>query len=121
MVNPWDTTVGLCLGTYGGPRGGGGGDVEGHLGGHNLFEHLLGLHYRAISEQVQRFSRHLTENGSSQDQYLALTVLSVLNSLYGSRRFHLQTFVIYKLGYNQNYYTITLTLLIKIVLCNELH
>ena len=30
---------------------------------------------------------------------------------------HMQTLIIYKLGFNQNYYTFTLMLLIKIVLC----
>jgi len=34
------------------------------------------------------------------------------------RRAHLQTLRIYKLGFNQNYYTFTLILLIKIVLCS---
>jgi len=32
---------------------------------------------------------------------------------------HVQTLTIYKLGFNQNYYTFTLTLLIKIVLCSK--
>ena len=32
---------------------------------------------------------------------------------------NLQTLIIYKLGVNQNYYTFTLILLIKIVLCSE--
>ena len=32
---------------------------------------------------------------------------------------HLQTLMIYKLGFNQNYYTIALLLLIKIVLCSK--
>ena len=34
-------------------------------------------------------------------------------------RTHLQTLIIYKLGFNQNYYTFTLMLLIKIVLCSK--
>ena len=33
--------------------------------------------------------------------------------------FHMQTLIIYKLGFKQNYYTFTLILLIKIVLCSE--
>ena len=33
--------------------------------------------------------------------------------------FHVQTLIIYKLGFNQNYYTVALTLLIKIVLCGK--
>jgi hypothetical protein len=33
--------------------------------------------------------------------------------------FHMQTLIIYKLGFNQNYYTISLTLLIKIVMCSK--
>jgi len=39
--------------------------------------------------------------------------------LASSARFHMQTLVIYKLGFNQNYYTFTLILLIKIVLCSK--
>ena len=34
-------------------------------------------------------------------------------------RLHMQTLVIYKLGFNQNYYTFTSILLIKIVLCSK--
>ena len=33
--------------------------------------------------------------------------------------FHMQTLIIYKLGFNQNYYTFTLILLIKIVLYSK--
>ena len=35
--------------------------------------------------------------------------------------FHLETLIIYKLGFNQNYYTFTSILLIKIVLCSNFH
>ena len=34
-------------------------------------------------------------------------------------RSHMQTRIIYKLGFNQNYYTFTLILLIKIVMCSK--
>ena len=34
-------------------------------------------------------------------------------------RFHLQTLMIYKLGFNQNYHTLTLILLIKIFVCGK--
>ena len=46
--------------------------------------------------------------------------------MYGVRcgvfsvKFHLQTLIIYKLGFNQNYYTFSLRLPIKIVLCSIL-
>ena len=33
--------------------------------------------------------------------------------------FHLQTLIIYKLGFNENHYTFTLTSLIRIVLCSK--
>ena len=33
----------------------------------------------------------------------------------------METFVIYKLGFNQNYYTFALILLTKIVLCSKFH
>ena len=32
---------------------------------------------------------------------------------------HMQTHTIYKLGFNQNYYTFTFLLLIKIVMCSK--
>ena len=35
--------------------------------------------------------------------------------------FHVETLIIYKLGFNQNYYTFALILLIKIVLCSKFH
>ena len=37
----------------------------------------------------------------------------------GTFRSHMQTHIIYKLGFNQNYYTFTLILLIKIVVCSK--
>jgi len=37
----------------------------------------------------------------------------------GTTESHMQTPIIYKLGFNQNYYTFTLMLLIKIVLCSK--
>ena len=37
----------------------------------------------------------------------------------GTQQPHMQTLIIYKLGFNQNYHTFTLMLLIKIVLCSE--
>ena len=37
----------------------------------------------------------------------------------GTTESHMQTLIIYKLGFNQNYYTFTLILLIKIVLCSK--
>ena len=36
-----------------------------------------------------------------------------------SRQYHMQTLAIYKLGFNQNYYTFTLISLMKIVLCSK--
>jgi len=36
-----------------------------------------------------------------------------------SEGFHMQTLIIYKLGANQNYYTFTLILLIKIDMCSK--
>ena len=36
------------------------------------------------------------------------------------RRTHLQALIIYKLGFNQNYHTFTLVLLMKIDLCSKL-
>ena len=38
----------------------------------------------------------------------------------GGRESHMQTLIIYKLGFNQNYYTLTLILLMKIVLRSKL-
>jgi len=35
--------------------------------------------------------------------------------------FHVETLIIYKLGFKQNYYTFALILLIKIVLCSEFY
>ena len=35
--------------------------------------------------------------------------------------FHLETLIIYKLGFNQNYYTFAFILLITIVLCSQFH
>ena len=37
----------------------------------------------------------------------------------GVSGFHVETLIIHKLGFNQNYYTFALTLLIKIVLCQN--
>ena len=34
-------------------------------------------------------------------------------------QFPMQTLIIYKLGFNQNYYTFTLILLIQIVMCSK--
>jgi len=34
---------------------------------------------------------------------------------------HVETLIIHKLGFNQNYYTFALISLIKIVLCSEFH
>jgi len=36
-------------------------------------------------------------------------------------RFYLQTLIIYKLGFNENYYTFTLILLIQIMLSSKIH
>ena len=36
-------------------------------------------------------------------------------------QFHMQTLLIYKLGFNQNYYTSTLMSLIRIVMCSKFH
>ena len=36
------------------------------------------------------------------------------------RRLHMQTLIVYRLGFNQNYYTFTLILIINIVLCGKL-
>jgi len=33
--------------------------------------------------------------------------------------FHVETLIIYKLGFNQNYYTFALILLTKIVMCSK--
>jgi len=42
-----------------------------------------------------------------------------LRELLPKKGFHMQTLIIYKHDFNQNYYTVTLILLIKIVLCSK--
>ena len=37
------------------------------------------------------------------------------------RRAHVETPMIYELGFNQNFYTLALILLIKIVMCSKFH
>ena len=60
-------------------------------------------------------------------QNLALTVLcapySLDNGVSRAPRCgsHVKTLVMYKVGFNQNYYTFALILLAKIVLCSKFH
>jgi hypothetical protein len=43
------------------------------------------------------------------------------NQRHQNSKFHMQTFLIYKAGFNQNYCTFALNLLMKIVLCSQFH
>ena len=47
----------------------------------SVFTRTSGHHYRGRRELLERFSRRLPENGSSQGQNLALTLLRVPNLL----------------------------------------
>ena len=42
-------------------------------------------------------------------------------TLGASKGFHMQTLIIHELGFNSNYYTFALILLIKIVMCSKSH
>ena len=60
-----------------------------------------------IPLQSRRFRRALDSKGNRVVEGLEIV------------KTHVETLMIYKLGFNQNYYTFTLILLIKIVLCSK--
>jgi len=51
--------------------------------------------------------------------YVRPSVLRHDRGVVHAHQFHVETLIIHKLGFNQNYYTFALILLIKIVLCSK--